>query len=99
MNVVFEITRLPNAAAGARKSLPFARVNPDGIAIVSQLDSNATVNEHLVWLWGLLSLKRRYLKSLQAEGAVLSVRVSGARFPIELRPNGAEMLHLLMQHF
>jgi hypothetical protein len=95
MNVVFEITRLPNAVAGARKSLPFAKMTSDGIAIVSQLDSNATVNEHLVWLWGMLSHERRYLKSLQSEGAALSVRVSGARFPIELRSNGAEMLHLL----
>ena len=95
MNVVFEITGLPNSAAGVRKSLPFAKVSADGIAIASQLDSKATVNEHLVWLWGMLSLERRYLKSLQSEGAALSVRVSGARLPIELRPNGAEMLHLL----
>jgi len=72
MSVVFEITRLPNAAAGADKSLPFAKVTSDGIAIVSQFDSNATVNEHLVWLWGMLSHERRYLKSLQSEGAALS---------------------------
>jgi hypothetical protein len=95
MNVMFEITRLPNAAAAIRKSLPFAKVSSDGIAIMSQLDSNATVNEHLVWLWGMLRLERRYLKSLQSEGAALSVCVSGARLPIELRPNGVEMLHLL----
>ncbi len=95
MNVVFEITGLPNVAAGVRKSLPFAKVSADGIAIQSQLGSNANVNEHLVWLWGMLSQERRYLKSLQSEGATLSVRVSGARLPIELRPNGAEMLHLL----
>jgi hypothetical protein len=95
MNVVFEITSLPNGAAGVRKSLPFANVSSDGIAIVSKLDANATVNEHLVGLWGMLNLERRYLKSLQSEGAALSVRVSGARLPIELRPNGAEMLHLL----
>jgi hypothetical protein len=79
MHVVFEITRSPNGAAGVRKSLPFAKVSSDAIAIVSQLDSNATVNEHLVWLWGMLNLERRYLKSLQSEGAGLSVRVSGAR--------------------
>jgi hypothetical protein len=59
MNVVFEVTRLPNGAAGVRKSLPFAKVSSDGIAIVSQLDSNATINEHLVWLWGMLNLERR----------------------------------------
>jgi hypothetical protein len=95
MNVVFEVTRLPNGAAGVRKSLPFAKVSSDGIAIVSQLDSNATINEHLVWLWGMLNLERRYLKSLQSEGAELIVRVSGARPPIEIRQNGAGMLHLL----
>ena len=95
MDVVFEITGLPNAAAGVRKRLPFAKVSPDGIEIVSQLGSNATFNEHLVWLWGMLSHQRRYLKSLQSEGATLRVRVSGVRPPIELRPNGAEMLHLL----
>ena len=30
MNVVFEITRLPNAAAGARKSLPSERPRQNG---------------------------------------------------------------------
>lgn len=95
MKVAFEINSLPNSAAGVRKSLPFATVRSNGITIVSQLDSNATVNEHLVWLWGILNLERRYLKSLQSEGAALSVRVSGARLPIEIQPNGAEMLHLL----
>jgi hypothetical protein len=29
MNVVFEITKLPNSAAGGRKSLPFAKVSSD----------------------------------------------------------------------
>jgi hypothetical protein len=95
MNVVFEIAGLPNPAAGVRKSPPYAKVSSDGITIVSQLGPNATVNEHLVWLWGMLQHERRYLKSLQSEGAAVSVRVHGAGLPIEVRPNGAEMLHLL----
>ena len=43
----------------------------------------------------MVQSERRYLKSLQAEGGKITVRVTGARMPIEIKPNGAEMLHLL----
>jgi hypothetical protein len=65
------------------------------VVLKSQLDPKASLNDHLVWLWGIVQGERRYLKSLQAEGALISVNASGTVEPIELKPNGAEMLHLL----
>jgi hypothetical protein len=93
--VTFRISGLPNSAGGRRKSLAFAVVTGNDVVIESQLASQAPLNDHLVWLWGLLQHERRYLKSLQTEGAVLSVHAREVRLPIELKPNGAEMLHLL----
>jgi hypothetical protein len=93
--VTFRISGLPNSAGGRRKSLAFAVVTGNDVVIESQLASQAPLNDHLVWLWGLLQHERRYLKSLQTEGAVLSVHAREIRLPIELKANGAEMLHLL----
>jgi hypothetical protein len=94
-NVALHITNLPNKAAATRKDLPCAVVDNSSIVIKSQLSQELPLNEHLVWLWGMLKHERRYLKTLQSEGAVITVRVSSARFPVEVKPNGAEMLHLL----
>jgi hypothetical protein len=93
--VTFRISGLPNPAGGRRKSLAFAVVTGNDVVVESQLASHAPLNDHLVWLWGVLQHERRYLKSLQSEGAVLSVHAQGVRLPIEIKPNGAEMLHLL----
>jgi hypothetical protein len=93
--VTFRISGLPNSAGGRRKSLAFAVVTGSDVVIESQLASHAPLNDHLVWLWGVLQHERRYLKSLQSEGAVLAVHARGVRLPVEIKPNGAEMLHLL----
>lgn len=93
--VVLRIGNLPNQASAARKALPFATVSGDGITITSPLQDAASLNEHLVWLWGQLSHERRYLRSLQGEGASLTVEAHGFQGSIEIRPNAAEMLHLL----
>lgn len=94
-SVSLRITHLPSDASAKRKPLPFARVEASSIVIDSQIPSDRPLNEHLVWLWGMLQNERRHLKALQAEGARVTVSVIGARPPIEIAPNGAEMLHLL----
>jgi len=93
--VAFRVSRLPNEASAKRKDLPGAVVSGNELVMESRLGATATLNDHLVWLWGFLKHERRYLKSLQAEGAVLAVHASGVTLPVELKSNGAEMLHLL----
>ena len=93
--MTLQITDLPNVASATRKSLPFAQVEGTSITIKSQLGGELPLNDHLVWLWGMLQHERRYLKGLQMEGGKISVHASGVRAPIEIKPNGAEMLHLL----
>jgi hypothetical protein len=95
LTVTLQITDLPNVASTTRKSLPFAKVDGTTITIESQLGGDRPLNDHLVWLWGMLHNERRYLKALQAEGGRINVHVTGARAPIEIKPNGAEMLHVL----
>jgi hypothetical protein len=95
VSVALRITDLPNVATATRKSLPFAQVEGTSITIKSQLAGDLPLNDHLVWLWGMLHNERRYLKALQAEGGRITVDVTDARPPIEIKPNGAEMLHLL----
>jgi hypothetical protein len=95
MTVELRITRLPNKASASRKSLPFAVLKGSDIIITSALAKDAPLNDHLVWLWGMVKLERRYLKSLRAEGAEITVHANGVRGPIKIKSNGAEMLHLL----
>ena len=93
--VELQITGLPSVASATRKSVAFAKIEGTSITIESQLGSDLPLNDHLVWLWGVLHNERRHLKALQTEGGKITVRVTGARMPIEIKPNGAEMLHLL----
>jgi hypothetical protein len=81
-SVTLHISGLPNEASGRRKSLAFVVVSGNDLVIESRLAASAPVNEHLVWFWGLLPHERRYLKGLQSEGAVLSIRVRGAGRPL-----------------
>ena len=48
-----------------------------------------------MWFWAGLKHERRFLKSLQAEGARITVVASGVGATFEIQPNGAEMLHLI----
>ena len=95
VEVILRISNLPNAAAAHRKTLAFASVVGNEVVLKSQLDSSAPLNEHLVWIWGMVQGERRYLKSLRSEGATISIQAKGVAQPIELKPNGAEMLHIL----
>jgi hypothetical protein len=95
VDVTLRITKIPSAADARRKRLPFAELENGEVVIRSRLSPDAPLNEHLVWLWGLLQNERRYLKSLQAQGAEIAVHARGVRGPVEVKPNGAEMLHIL----
>jgi hypothetical protein len=94
-SVVFKVSPLPNEASGKRKRFPGATVSGNELIMRSPLGADASLNDHLIWFWGHLKLERRYLKSLQSEGAVLAVHATGVPLPVELRGNAAEMLHLL----
>jgi hypothetical protein len=94
LKVTVRIIGAANHASASRKGLPFAQVAGNDIAVNSPLPESASLNEHLVRLWGMLKHERRFLKSLQAEGATITVEASGGP-PFEIAANGAEMLHLL----
>jgi hypothetical protein len=93
--VALRISRLPNEAAGLRKRLPFSVAEGQQIVLESALPPDAPLNDHLVWIWGMLKHERRYLKSLQSEGASFTVVAPFRTGGIEIKPNGAELLHLL----
>jgi hypothetical protein len=95
VNVLLRITRVPSTADATRKRLPFAMTQGTDIVLKSQLGPEASLNDHLVWLWGMLNNERRFLKFLISQGAELTVTASGSGGPFVVRPNGAELLHLL----
>ena len=95
MDVALRITGVPSAADATRKRLPFSSVVGRDIVIPSPLAAGTSINEHLVWFWSSLKHERRYLKSLSGQGAVITVQARNVRGQIEVKPNGAEMLHLL----
>ena len=70
------ISALPDvAAAASRKRLAFARIEGNDLVIDSGLPPEAPLNDHLVALWGHLKHERRYLKSLQGDGAEFRINV------------------------
>jgi len=93
--VLLRITNVANRAATISQLLPFAVAENQECLLRSPLAENATLNDHLVWLWGTLDLNRRKLKSLQADGACLIFKARGFRGDLEIDPNGAMPLHLL----
>src|SRR5580692_1708887 len=94
--VALRISRLPDASASAsRKHLPASRIDGHDLVVESALPPTAPLNDHLVWLWGMLKHERRYLKSLQSEGAHFEIQIPAESGIIQVKPNGAEMLHLL----
>lgn len=78
-----------------RAQLPFAVAGTGRLVVHSQLPPEASLNEHLVWLWGVLGHSRRALKRFQTEGAELKCLCRVSKGPVSIQPNGAEMLHLL----
>lgn len=78
------ISKLPNAVKEGGKAI-----------VTSPLATDASLNDHLVWLWGMLKHERRFIKNLHAEGVRLVCDCEARKNEIALSPNGAEMLHLL----
>ncbi len=94
--VALRISKLSAAAVSAsRKPLAASRREGRDLVVESALPATAPLNDHLVWLWGMLKHERRYLKSLQNEGANFEIQVPADRKRIQIKPNAAEMLHLL----
>ncbi|MDE2598506.1 MAG: hypothetical protein KGL40_02670 [Rhodocyclaceae bacterium] len=87
-----------NAGAYAevvREKLPFSSVENGIVVMRSQLDASAPLNDHLVWLWGLVQHQRRVLKTAVESGAQIVCECSAQKGSVHVLPNGAEMLHLL----
>jgi len=93
-SLTFRISELGPRSASTKALLPFSHLDGSDVVIHCPRDAGDTLNEKLVWLWGLLKHKRRALASLQADGATLSCTYQGP-VQFELKPNGAEFLHLM----
>jgi hypothetical protein len=83
------------APEAAQSKLRMSMLEGKDVVIPSRLQADAPLNDHLVWLWGLLKHERRTLKRVTAEGAKLICHAKVPGGPITLKPNGAELLHLL----
>lgn len=93
--VVFRVDDAGAYAETVRSKLPFSRVENGSVLVPSQLGEGASLNEHLVWLWGMLKNERRVLKTAAASGARLVCHCVVSKGGLRLQSNGAEMLHLL----
>src|SRR5690349_440099 len=78
-----------------RSKLPFSKVENGSVVVRSELAPGMPLNEHLVWLWGIVKHERRVLKTAVASGASISCECVVSKGSVQLLPNGAEMLHLL----
>ena len=93
--VAFKVIGAGAYAKTVHAKLPFSSIE-DGIVVVrSALDSNAPLNAHLVWLWGMVQHQRRVLKTAVAGGARIVCECVVPKGPVQILPNGEEMLHLL----
>jgi hypothetical protein len=82
-------------AAIVQSKLRGSKIEGGTVVLQSQLEDSASLNEHLVWLWGMLKHERRVLKQAAAGGAKLVCECSVSGGSVHVLPNGAEMLHLL----
>ncbi|ARN21823.1 hypothetical protein [Piscinibacter gummiphilus] len=82
-------------AETVRGKLPFAILEKGVVVVRSQLGPEVPLNEHLVWLWGMVQHERRVLKAATSAGARITCECVVPRGPITVMPNGAELLHLL----
>ncbi len=93
--VTFRVSGPNLQLEAALAMLPMSRIDKGSIVLVSQLAPESPLNDHLVWLWGMLQNERRFLKSAASAGASLTFECKGIKGPIRLLPNGAEAIHLL----
>lgn len=93
--VAFKVIGAGAYAKMVHTKLPYSSIE-DGVVVVwSRLESTALLNEHLVWLWGMVQPERRVLKTAVAGGARIVCECIVPRGRVQILPNGAEMLHLL----
>jgi hypothetical protein len=93
--VALKIINAGSSASVLKGRLPFSVVEKGEIIIRSQLEQSVPLNDHLVWLWGLLQHERRVLKTAVGGGAKIICECSVSKGSIHILPNGAELLHLL----
>jgi hypothetical protein len=93
--VTFKVAGAGTYAEVVRSKLPFARLEGETVVLPSQLAESASLNDHLVWLWGMLHNERRVLKTAAASGATLICECVVPKGPIRILPNASEMLHIL----
>jgi hypothetical protein len=89
------VSGLSNRNETIRERLPGAIIERGDVVLRSPLEPSKSLNEHLVWLWGMLRHQRKFLKNLQQEGGKLTCRCEVPIGKVRLLPNAAEMLHLL----
>jgi hypothetical protein len=82
-------------AGSVKDKLPFSRIEGGVVILESALDKASPLNDHLVWLWGVVKHERRMLKSLVESGSRLVVECKVPKGPLSLLPNAAEFLHLV----
>jgi hypothetical protein len=87
----------PGARASMFTSAQQPGFAPDGEDFVfqSRLEPDASVSEHLKWLYGILEFERKRLAKLQADGVemVCRIRVRGRTLTIE--PEALLLMHQL----
>ena len=93
--VVLKISHAGSSAEVLLSKLPFSSREEGSVLVRSQLGEELPLNDHLVWLWGMLKHERRILKSAVANGAIISCECKVPKGRVRVLPNGAEMLHLL----
>lgn len=93
--VVFRVDGAGPYAEVVRSKLPFSSLEHGTVWVRSPLKPEVDLNEHLVWLWGMLKHERRVLKSAVVAGAKLTCECKVSKGAVRLLPNSAEMLHLL----
>jgi hypothetical protein len=95
IQALFRVANIPTRVKYVRSTLPCTVTEGDDVVMRSPLGLEYSLNDHLLWLWRGLMRERKQLKSLVAEGAVLTCECTVPHGPIHIKPSGAEMLPLL----
>jgi hypothetical protein len=94
-HVAFKIYGIPDRAEEAKLQLPMARVEKGVVVLASALPVEAALNDHIVWIGGMLKHERRMLKRLVTMGASLVCECKVSKGELRLKANAFEFLHLV----
>jgi len=94
-HVAFQICGVPERAEGVKQQLPMTRVDKGVVVLASALPVEAPLNDHIVWIGGMLKHHRRYLKTLVTMGASLVCECKVSKGELILKANAFEFLHLV----